>query len=106
MKTYPIVDEDGSLRGFEISSCPFFGPLMRVLRSIPGVSGVRRQWFNDHPVAFAFCGAPAVVAKPLFGQSRYWLGLERPDAHPSIDITPLHEAFQNTGRLALIPFMG
>lgn len=95
MKTYPIHRENGSLRGFEItSSWLVFGPLMRLLRKIPGVANVRRQWFNDDRIAFEFQGAKAVVHEPWGDNSRYWVGLQEPDLSPEIDISPLHEAFK------------
>jgi hypothetical protein len=95
MKTYPILRSDGSLRGFEITSAWLtFGPLFKLLRSVEGVSEVRRNWFNDDRVTFKFHGKPAVVNEPWGDNSRYWIGLQEPDAAPEIDITPLHQAFR------------
>ena len=95
MKTYPIFRSDGSLRGFEVTSTwSAFGPLCNLLRSVEGVSDVRRNWFNDDRISFKFHGKPAVVNEPWGDNSRYWIGLEHPDAAPEVDIEPLHQAFR------------
>ena len=95
VKTHPIFNSDGSLRGFEITSAWLtFGPLFSILRSVEGVSDVRRNWFNDDRISFKFYGVPAVVHEPCGDNSRYWVGLQSPDAAPEIDITPLHTAFK------------
>ena len=60
MTTYPIRNQGGSLRGFEITSAWItFGPLLRLLRSVPGVAEVRRKWFNDDRIVFKFYGREA-----------------------------------------------
>ena len=94
MTTYPIRNQDGSLRGFEITSWGSTFGLVRLLRAVPGVTDVRRQWFNDDRVVFNFHGREAVVHEPFGDNSRYWIGLQDPDGSPDIDITPLHEAFR------------
>jgi hypothetical protein len=95
MKTWPIRRSDGSLGGFEITSTwVVFWPLFKLLRSVPGVTDVRRNWFNDDRVTFKFYGKHAVVNEPYGDNSRYWVGLEDPDASPEIDIGPIHEAFR------------
>lgn len=95
MKTYPILRPNGSLRGFEITSAWLtFRPLLRLLRSVPGVTDVRRNWFKDDRVTFNFHGKPAVVSEPWGDNSRYWVGLQEPDASPEIDISPIQEAFK------------
>lgn len=96
MTTYPIHRPDGSLRGFEITATWLtFGSLRKLLREVPGVAEVRRQWFNDDRIKFMFHGKPAVVNEPWGDNSRYWVGLEEPDAFPDVDITPIHEAFKS-----------
>jgi hypothetical protein len=95
MTTYPIRRPDGSLRGFEITSTWLtLRPLLKLLRTVPGVANVRRRWFKDDRVTFTFHGKEAVVNEPWGDNSRYWVGLQDPDASPEIDITPIHEAFQ------------
>lgn len=95
MRTYPILKTDGSLRGFEITSTWLvFGPLLRLLRGVPGVTDVRRQRFNEDRITFKFRGKDAVVNEPWGDSSRFWVGLQDPDALPEIDITPVHEAFR------------
>ncbi len=95
MKTYPITRIDGTLRGFEISSTWLtFRPLFKLLRSVPGVTDVRRNWFNDDRVSFNFHGREAVVNEPWGDNSRYWVGLKDPDSPPELDIAPIHEAFK------------
>jgi len=70
--------------------------LLALLRGVPGVTDVQRQWFSDHgdPVTFKFHGEDAVVNELWGDNSRYWIGLQDPDASPDIDITPILEAFQ------------
>ena len=95
MKTWPITRSDGSLHGFEVTSAWItFGPLFRILRSVPGVTHVRRNWFRDDRVLFNFRGVAAVVNEPWGDNSRYWIGPADPEAFPQIDISPLHEAFR------------
>ncbi len=57
---------DGSLNGFEITNTWWITlrPLLGLLRSVPGVTDVRRSWFSDSPVTFRFHGNPAVVHEP------------------------------------------
>jgi hypothetical protein len=95
MKTYPIYRPDGSLHGFEItSSWLTFRPLFTLLRSVAGVRDVRRNWFNDDRITFTFQGKAAVVHEPWGDSSRYWVGLQDPDAAPEVDLEPLHQAFK------------
>jgi hypothetical protein len=95
MRTYPEFRADGSLRYFEVSSAWLvFGPLLRILRSVPGVSQVRRRWFNDDRVTFEYLGIPAVVHEDYGDSSRYWVGLRDPESSPQVDISPIHEAFR------------
>ena len=95
MRTWPIVKADGSLRGFEITSAwVTFSPLFRILRSVPGVSDVRRNRRKDDRVLFNYYGKPGVVHEPWGDNSRYWVGLENPDGSPDVDIGPIHDAFR------------
>jgi len=87
--------ENDKLRGFEITSSWFrFGPLLRILKSVDGVTNVKRQWFNDDRVSFKFHGKNGVVNEPFGDNSRYWVGLDCPDDIPEIDISPIHNAFK------------
>jgi hypothetical protein len=96
MKTYPIHLPNGTLHAFEItSSWVTFWPLFKILRSVKGVTDVRRNWFNDDRVTFKFYGKQAVVNEPWGDNSRYWIGLLDADAASEIDINPLHEAFKH-----------
>lgn len=95
MKTYPIYKDNGLLRGFEITgSWIRFGPLLRILRSVDGVTDVTRQRLNDDRVSFKFLGRNAIINEPWGDSSRYWVGLENPDENQEVDISPIHEAFK------------
>jgi hypothetical protein len=95
VKTYPILRKDGSLHAFEITSAWLtYAPLLNCLRSIEGVSDVRRKWFSDDRITFAFRGKPAVVHEAWGDSSRYWIGFKEPDISSEIDLTPLHDAFK------------
>jgi hypothetical protein len=105
MKTYPIWRPDGSLHAFEItSSWIVYRPLLNIIRSVPGVTDVRRNWFKDDHIRFKFHGQPAVVNEPWGDNSRYWIRLEDPDASQEIDIRPLHEAFKEYRGYAALRF--
>jgi hypothetical protein len=94
MKTYPLRRQDGSLLAFEITSAwVTFRPLYGILRSVQGVTDVKRNWFKDDRVTFKFHGEPFVINEPWGDNSRYWLGPENAEASTR-DITSLHDAFQ------------
>jgi hypothetical protein len=97
MKTFPILREDGSLRAFEVSSAwVTFRPLYRILRSVPGVANIKRNWFNDDRIAFTFEGVACVIHEPWGDNSRFWIGPVSQDSR--IDIEPLHDAFKRYNR--------
>lgn len=110
MRTFPSFREDGHLVGFEVaSSWLMLGPLIHLLRSVPGVTDVRRVWFKDDRVVFTFNGLPAVVNEPWGDNSRYWVGLKDRVSNPEVDITPIHQAFERYrgfGVLTFWPFGG
>jgi hypothetical protein len=94
MKTHPIHSSDGKLKAFEITSAwILFSPLLKILKSVSGVTEVKRQWFNEDRVIFKYHGIPAVVNEPWGDSSRYWVGLREPEAYTHIDLLPLQEAF-------------
>jgi hypothetical protein len=106
MKTYPIHDSEGKLQAFEItSSWVWFGPLQKLLKSVNGVTEVKRQWFKDDRVVFKYHGHPAVVNEPWGDSSRYWVGLQELEAHKHIDLSPLLEVFNKYrgGTILYIP---
>jgi len=96
MKTYQIHSSDGNLIGFEVTSAwVLLSPLMKILKSVAGVTEVKRQWFNEDRVIFKYHGIPAVVNEPWGDNSRYWLGFQEPGSYPEINLEPLHKAFIN-----------
>jgi hypothetical protein len=100
MKTYPIVNDDGSLRGFQIDHPFTRGPICRVLRSVEGVSDVTKTWFNDDRIKFRLHGEPFVVNEPWGDNSRYWIGPA--EISCAQDLSPIHEAFQQY-RYSVLP---
>jgi hypothetical protein len=95
MTTYPIVKPNGSLHAFQITSAwVSYRPLLNLLRSIDGVTDVRRRWFSDDRITFNYRGEPAVVHEPWGDNGRYWIGFQKPELSSEIDITFLHEAFK------------
>jgi hypothetical protein len=94
VKTHPISRPDGSLLAFEVTSAwVTFRPLYKTLRSVPGVSDIKRNLFNDDRITFTFQGESCVVNEPWGDSSCYWIGPL--DAQSSkLDMTPLHRAFQ------------
>ena len=66
--------------------------MRRVLESVQGVTGVRRNWFNEDRFSFSFLGRPCVVNEPFGDNSRYWIGPA--EKQPALDMRPVHEAFR------------
>jgi len=93
MKTYPHVRSDGTVAYFEVSnSFPWsLGFMRRLLTSIEGVSGYKRQWFNEDRFAFVYRGRPCVLNEPFGDNSRYWIGPVEKD--PLLDLRAIHDAF-------------
>lgn len=100
MKTYPIINDDGSLRGFEIAVPLSHRPIYRALRSVEGVTDIRRTWFNEDRIKFKFNGEPFIVWEPYGDNSRYWIGPSEPLSEQ--DISPIHVAFQQC-RYSVLP---
>lgn len=89
MRTYPIKEADGSLVAFEINAQVLGLRLARVLRSIDGVSDVRRRrWWVGSPdvhIRFLYLGREYMVWEPYGDNSRWWIGSEDTNApHSSI----------------------
>ena len=101
MKTYPILRADGSMLAFEITSgWVTFRPLFKILRSVQGVTDVRRNYFNDDRLSFQYLGEPCVINEPWGDNSRYWVG-PREAAASSLNLASVNQAFQaNRGTLA------
>lgn len=68
------------------------GTIKRLLRSVKGVGNLKRQFFSDDRLVFTYHGERCVVNEPFGDNSRYWIGLEHPDAS-TLDIGPLHRVF-------------
>jgi hypothetical protein len=94
MRTYPHLRDDGSIQSFEISNSFWwsFGPMRRILESVNGVTGVRRNWFNENRFSFMFLGRKCVVNEPFGDNSRYWIGPA--EREPLLDVRPVHDAFR------------
>ena len=67
-------------------------PICRLLRSVPGVSEVRRRWFSDDRITFMYRGEPFVVLEAWGDSNRFWIGPKNPPS--ANDLDPLHRAFQ------------
>jgi hypothetical protein len=94
MRTYPHVEANGSVRHFEISNAYWwsFGPMRHVLKSVEGVTTIRRNWFNDDRFSFVFLDRRCVVNEPLGDNGRYWIGPRELD--PPLDMSPVQAAFR------------
>jgi hypothetical protein len=94
MNTYPILRPDGSMLAFEMtSSWVTFGPLFRILRSVQGVTHVRRNYFHDDRLSFLYFGEACVVNEPWGDNSRYWVGPREAETS-SLDFAPINRAFE------------
>ncbi len=95
MKTYPIYLEN-RLHAFEITSTWFrFGPLLKILKAVPGTTEVRRQFVNHNRVAFCYQDVPMVIYEPWGASDRYWIGCEEPENSTALDLAPLKQAFDD-----------
>lgn len=93
MKTYPIKRADGYLQAFEIgNSFVSIGTIKRLLRSVPGVSDLKRSFRSDDRLTFTLYGALWVVHEPWGDSSRYWIGPKDP-AHHFLRVEDVHNAF-------------
>jgi hypothetical protein len=93
MKTYPEYRDDGALWGFEIQQTwVWIGTILRILRSVPGVSNVQRASGDDRRVLFTLNSEPCIVLEPFGDNSRYWIGPEHPKTS-ALDLTSLHAEF-------------
>ena len=95
VKTYPVFRGDGSMLALEVTSAWLtFRPLFSIMRSVPGVVDVRRQYFNEDRILFVYLGVDCVINEPWGDNSRYWIGPKSPEIS-SIDMAPINIAFQN-----------
>jgi hypothetical protein len=93
VKTYPLRRSDGSLHAFEIGNAFIsMGAIKRVLRSIDGVTSIKRRFRSDDRFTFSFNDVPWVVHEPWGDNSRYWIGPSEAKDH-GFDVAPIHNAF-------------
>ena len=72
--------------------------MRRVLCSVPGVAGFRKQWFNEYRFIFTFLGRDCLVWEPWGDSSRYWIGPVVKE--PPLDMRPVEGAFKRFTFLA------
>ena len=100
MRTYPLHREDGSVFAFEITSTwVSFYRLFATLRSVGGVTALKRNYFNEDRASFLYEGERWVINEAFGDNSRYWVGPER-GIHSKQDASAIHAAFQ---RLEIFP---
>lgn len=105
MKTYPEFRDDGSLHAFEITSLWFtLRPIFKILRSVDGITDVRRNWFSDDRITFKYFGTSGVVNEPWGDSSRYWIGLTTANTHIEPRIEEIEAAFKKYKPNPLISF--
>ena len=94
MKTHSITRPDGGLHAFEITSTWVrISPLLELLKSIPGVTDVRRQRYDDDRIVFSYMDIEAVVHEPWGDSNRYWVGFKEPEVSQQVDLAMVKEAF-------------
>lgn len=69
-------------------------PIFGILRSVSGVTNVKRNWFHDDRILFQFHGKNGLVNEPWGDSSRYWVGLTDPNESNSPCIEPIEAAFR------------
>jgi hypothetical protein len=83
---------DGSIKHFQISSAWWsFRPIYRILRSVPGVRDIKRQWFNEDRIRFVYRDRNCLVNEPFGDNSRYLIHAWPVDE--TLDLRPIHDAF-------------
>src|SRR5258707_955241 len=97
MDTFPITRSSATRPyAFEIENAYITaGSAARVLRTVPGVRGIRlRKWFrpSDYLVEFGFADREYAVLEPFGDNSRFWIGPKEPETG-DIDITAVEAAF-------------
>jgi hypothetical protein len=92
---------DGTLLAFEIGNAfVWIGTILRILRSVEGVTDIKCIRSEDDRVVFLFRDARFVVNEPWGDSSRYWIGPKEPKK--AVDLDSLHQAFQqHRGPLSL-----
>ena len=94
MRTYPAINKENEVLGFEISSSwIWIGFIFKILRSCDEVTEIKRIWFKDDRASFKFNGIACVIHEPWGDSSRYWIGPKNTDTE--IDLTKVHKLFQN-----------
>jgi hypothetical protein len=94
MWTHPIYRPDGSLHAFEIRNLTvWIGTIMNLLRSVDGVTDVRRSHKDDDRVEFLFKGEPYSVLEPWGDNSRYLIGAKDPKPVGGLDLSPVMKPF-------------
>ncbi len=80
MKTFPLIDQDGALSGFEIPSVYFLtsASVSRFFARCPGVTVTKqRKLFergNEVHAELILDGAKFIVWEPFGDNSRFWVG--------------------------------
>jgi len=93
MRTYPLNSDNGERFGFEINhTWIWIGSIVRILRSVPGVSEVRRVRGGAERIKFLLDHEKFVILEPYGDSSRYWIVPEGP-SESTADQTKLHHAF-------------
>ena len=93
MRTWPVHRENRSVASFEISSLHSTTTIARVLKSVPGVENVQRQWFTDVRLTFTYQGVPSCAFEPYGDSDRISIG---PRASADLDWTPVLRAFDKS----------
>lgn len=94
METYPIYKPDGKLAGFEIENTWIsFHSIYKILAPIEGIQNIKHQFKSEICFVFTFQGEQCVITEPPERNDRFWIGL-KDDQNSTIDIMPIHKAFQ------------
>jgi hypothetical protein len=93
VKTWPSLRDDRTVIGFDIGgSFASMRLIKSLLRSVPGVSQVRRHYRSDDHLSFVFNGVKCTVNEPWGDNDRYWISPENVSETP-IDMAQIHHAF-------------
>ena len=113
MITYPIKDESGSLRAFEVDNVYIgVGGIRKLLSEKDGVSDLRaRKLFaggdDEFRLGFNYFGRSFLVVEPFGDNSRYWIGPENDsDEEAVLKAKSLENIFKNYEPPALIKILG
>ena len=94
MKVYDVIDEQGIMTGFEIRNLYTERFLLKVLKSCPSISNIRRgSFFDEIRWYFQYCGVDCVIWEMFGDNSRLFILPEKTEGLSFKQLQDLKEHF-------------